>query len=113
MIAVIQQFDHGMRVCVRPDNGACSDWFEVEQGLPQMYMLFPLWFNIFFAIVLTVVLQRFSDDTVILIEMVLLKELPTSMGLEPAMIYVRRAVWRRLYVDDACIVPQSLQGSLR
>ena len=33
MIAVIQQFHDGMRACVRPDDGVCSDWFEVEQGL--------------------------------------------------------------------------------
>ena len=26
------------------------------------------------------------------------------------MIYIRRAVWRMLYVDDACIVSRSLQG---
>ena len=35
MIAVIRQFDDGMRACVRPDDGVCSDWFEVEQGLRQ------------------------------------------------------------------------------
>ena len=30
MIAVIRQFHDGMRACVRPDDGVCSDWFEVE-----------------------------------------------------------------------------------
>ena len=35
MIAVIRQFDDEMRACVRPDDGVCSDWFEVEQGLRQ------------------------------------------------------------------------------
>ena len=30
MLAVIQQFHDGMRACVRPDDGVCSDWFEVE-----------------------------------------------------------------------------------
>ena len=35
MIAVIQQFHDGMRACVRTDDGVCSDWFEVEQGLRQ------------------------------------------------------------------------------
>ena len=49
MIAVIQQIDHGMRACVRPDNGVCSDGFEVEQGLPQIYVPSPLLFNLFFA----------------------------------------------------------------
>ena len=39
-----------------------------------------------------------------------LKEPPTSMGPEPSMNYVRRAVWGMLYADDACIVSQSPQG---
>ena len=110
MIAVIQQIYDGMRACVRPDDGVCSDWFEIEQGLRQGCALFPLLFNIFFAAVLTVVLQRFSEDAVILAELVHLNEPPTPMGPEPAVDYVRRAVWGMLYVDDACIVSQSPQG---
>ena len=73
-------------------------------------MLSPLLFNIFFAAVLTVVLQRFSEEPAILAELVHLKEPPTSMGPEPAMDYVRRAVWGMLYADDACIVSRSPQG---
>ena len=41
--------------------------------------------------VLTVVLRRFSEDTVILAELVYLKEPPTPMGQEPAAYYVHRA----------------------
>ena len=60
--------------------------------------------------VLNVVFQRFSEEPAILAELVHLKEPSASMGPEPAMDYVRRAVWGMLYADDACIVSRSLQG---
>ena len=72
-------------------------------------MLSPLLFNIFFTVVPTVVLQKFSEDAVILAELVHLKKPPTPMGLEPAMDYVRCAVWGMLYADNTCIVSRSPQ----
>ena len=99
-----------MRACVQPDDGVCSDWLEVEQGLRQGFVLSPLLFSIFFAAVLNVALQRFSEDPAILAELVHLKKPSTSIGPEPAMDYVRRAVWGMLYADYACIVSQSPQG---
>ena len=109
-ITVIRHFHDGMRACVRHGDGVCSDWFEVERGPRQGCVLSWLLFNIFFAAVLNVVLQRFSEDPPILAELVHLQEPSTSMGPEPAMDYVRRAVWGMLYADDACIVSRSPQG---
>ena len=82
---------------MRPD-GVCSDLFEVEQGLRQGCVLPMLLFDTFAAV--PAALQTFSDNTVILADLVHLKDPQNSMGSEPA-INVRRAVWGMLYADDA------------
>ena len=70
----------------------------------------PSLFRLFFAAVVTVVLQRFSEDVFMLAELMHLKEPSTSMGSEPALDYVNHAVWGILYVDDACTVSRSPKG---
>ena len=56
MIEVIRQFHDGMRACVRCDDGRCSEWFEVAQGLRQACVLSPPLFNVFFAAILLIAL---------------------------------------------------------
>ena len=74
MIAVIRQFQDGMQARVRMDDGELSDWFEVTQGFRQGCVLSPLLFNIFFAVAIEVVLVRFSEDGIILKDLVYLEE---------------------------------------
>ena len=63
-----------MRACVRSNRGTYSEWFEVGQGLRQGCVLSPLLFNVFFAAVLTVILQQFASNETALANPVHLKE---------------------------------------
>ena len=112
MIEVIRQFHDGMKARVRMDNGELSEWFEVTQGLRQGCVLSPLLFNIFFAAVLEVVLVRFSEDDIILEDMVYLDE-ETTTEAETPLERARRAVWGMLYADDAAVVSRSPEGLAR
>ena len=59
-----------MSVSVRIDSRWSKDYGKDACSPPCL-------FNIFFAAVLNIVLQRFSEDTVILAELVRLKKTPT------------------------------------
>ena len=70
----------------------------------------PAVINNIFTAELTVVLERFREDTIIFAELVYLKEPPTSMAPDLAIHSVNRVMWSMLYADDACIVLRSMQG---
>ena len=110
MIEVIRQFHDGMRACVRSDDGRFPERFEVAQELRQGCVLSPLLFNVFFAVILFVDLERFSKDAGILADLIHLQEQPSKVGTETALECVRRATWGMLHADDACIVSRSPRG---
>ena len=93
MREVIRQFHDGMRAGVRIDDGRCSEWFEVAQGLRQGCILSPLQFNVFIAAILLVALERFSKDAGILADLIRLQEQPSKVGPETALECVRLAIW--------------------
>ena len=74
MIKVIHMFHDGMRARIQLDNGDFSAWFNVCQGLRQGCVLSPLLFNIFFAVVIIMVLHRFAEDPLIVSDLVYLDD---------------------------------------
>ena len=79
--------------------------------------LSPLFFNIVFAAVIIVVLQRFAEDPLIVSALVYLDDAPKGEDGKPreegALEMVRRAVWGMLYADDAEVVSTSPRGLTR
>ena len=117
MIKVIRMFHDGMRASVQLDDGDLSAWFNVCQGLRQGCVLSPLLFNVFFAAVIIVVLQRFTEDPLIVSNLVYLDDAPKGEDGRPrkegTLEMVRRAVWGMLYADDAGVVSTSPRGLTR
>ena len=107
-------FYDGMRARVQLDDGDFSAWFDICQGLRQGCVLSPLLFNIFFAAVIIVVLQRFAEDPLIVLDLVYLGDAPKGEDGRPrkegTLEMARRAVWGMLYADDAGEVSTSPRG---
>ena len=117
MINVIRMFHDGMRARVLLYDGDFSAWFNVCQGLRQRCVLSPLLFNIFFAAVVIVVLQRFAEDPLIVSDLVYLDDAPKGEDGRPredgALEMDRRAVQGILYADDAGVVATSPRGLIK
>ena len=77
-----------MRAWVPMDDGKITDWVPVTQG--QGNSMSPLLFNVFFAAPLEVIVAWFSQDEVIMRDLLYLEE--ETVRVEPPLDRVRRAV---------------------
>ena len=73
MLAVVRHFHDGMRAPIQTDDAEYSDWFSVGQGLRQGCVLASFLFNMFFASVLRVMVERFSANADVMKDMVCTK----------------------------------------
>ena len=107
MIDAIRQFHDWMRTCVRNDDGRCLEGLEVVQGLSQGCVFSSLLLNGFFAAILLVALERFSQDAGVPVKFIHIQELPSKVGPEAVLEYGRRAICGMVYADNACIMSRS------
>ena len=114
MVKVIRMFHDGMRARVQLDDGHFSAWFNVCQGLRQGCVLLPLLFDIVFAAVIIVFLQRFAEDPLIVSDLVYPADAPKGKDSRPreegTLEMIQRAIWGILYVGNAGVVSISLCG---
>ena len=99
-----------MRAGVRPDDRVCSRWFAVKQGLRQGYVLAPLVFNIFFAVIINVAPTRFKADKGMMDALAHLGKKRGAGGRGEATVgesVLATPLWGMLYADDAGVVSQS------
>ena len=118
MLTVFRQFDEGMRVRVRPDDGEPSECFDVTQGLRQGCVLSPVEFDVSLAAGIHVVLVRFSETRHIFRDVIHLEEdLQEDLeedGVESDPLRcVLRAVRDMPYAVEAVIASKSTEGLAR
>ena len=107
MISVIRQFHNGMRTCMWFDDRVSLGWFAVEQSLCQGYVLAPLLFNIFFAVVINVAYTRLKANIGITDALVHPRKRNSAGGRREATAgesVLVTPLWGMLYADDAAVV---------
>ena len=82
----------------------------MTQSLCQGCVFSSLRFNVFFAAILLVELERFGEDADILADLVHLQDQPSKADPETALECAWRALRGMMYADNACILSRSPRG---